>query len=290
MKKLILFWVTYIFLTVDIPLVLANASQSTITEAEGYACMGDDKSRKQTEQQALTEAKRKAVEQVATYISSQTEVKDFELQKDMIEAYAKATVKIIQELEKTWYRDQSLGDCYRIKIKAEVIPEEKAMKKISESKLADDPSAPLHVQVWTDKRDYKAGEKIKIYLKGNKPFYALVHYIDTKGEVYQLLPNPYRKENYFNGGVVYEIPSGNDRFELEVSPPFGEESVVVYASTSKPGDLNVEETGGVYQVKTRKADIGDKTRGIKLKEKSENKSSATEFFENKTQIFTKGEK
>ena len=32
------------------------AAQSTITEAEGYACMGYDKSRKLTETEALTNA------------------------------------------------------------------------------------------------------------------------------------------------------------------------------------------------------------------------------------------
>jgi hypothetical protein len=48
----------------------------------------------------------------------------------------------------------------------------------------------------------------------------------------QLLPNSYRAENYFNGGVVYEVPSGNDRFDLEVSPPFGKENIFVYASSS----------------------------------------------------------
>ena len=66
-------------------------------------------------------------------------------------------------------------------------------------------------------------------MKGNKPFYVRVVYEDADGSILQLLPNPYRQDNYFNGGVVYEIPSGNDRFELEVSPPFGEENIVVYA-------------------------------------------------------------
>jgi len=40
------------------------ASQSTITEADGYACMGYDKSKKQTEEEAFSNAKRKAVEYV----------------------------------------------------------------------------------------------------------------------------------------------------------------------------------------------------------------------------------
>jgi hypothetical protein len=49
--------------------------------------------------------------------------------------------------------------------------------------------------------------------------------------------------------------------------------------------------GGVYQVKTRQADIGDRTRGVKLKEKFGNKgSSASEFFEGRTTLKTGGHK
>ncbi|MFZ6008466.1 MAG: DUF4384 domain-containing protein [Nitrospirota bacterium] len=222
----------------------AHSAQSTITESEGYACMGEDKSRKQTEQAAMADAKRKAIEQVSTYIKSETHIKDLELEKDLVSAYANATVRIIQEMEKGWYKDQSLGDCFKIKIKAEVMPDEKAMDMLSKSKqTTDDPSAPLQVQVWTDKKEYASGDKIKIYIKGNKPFYAIVLYKDVKGELLQLLPNPYRKDNYFSGGAIYEIPSGNDRFELEVSPPFGEENVFVYSSTSVLGDINVEDMG-----------------------------------------------
>ncbi|MEW6162698.1 MAG: DUF4384 domain-containing protein [Nitrospirota bacterium] len=264
------------------------ASQSTITESEGYACMGEEKSRKQTEQAAVADAKRKAIESVSSYITSETQVKDFELQKDLVSAYANATVKVIQELEKGWYKDTTMGDCYKVKIKAEVIPDEKAMVKVAKSKqAADDPSAPLNIQVWTDKKEYRSGEKIKIYIKGNKPFYARVLYKDVRDEFIQLLPNPYRKDNYFNGGVIYEIPSGNDRFDLEVSPPFGEENIIVYASTSPLGDISLEAQGGVYQVKTRHEDIGNRTRGVKLVEKTDNKkTSASEFFEERATLKT----
>jgi hypothetical protein len=64
------------------------AVQSTIMESEGYACMGDDKSRKQTEQQSMADAKRNAVENVLTYVKSETKVKDFQLEEDMLKAYA----------------------------------------------------------------------------------------------------------------------------------------------------------------------------------------------------------
>ncbi len=285
--------VYFIFVVVFVILTISQtyASQSTITEAEGYACMNEDRTKRQTEELALHDAKRRSIEQVSTYIESETEVKDFELKKDIVNAYADAEVRII-EAEGRWDSEPpKIGDCYRLKIKAEVIPDEGAMKKVAKSRLMDDPSAPLHIQVWTDKKEYESGDKIKIYIKGNKPFYAIVLYKDVKGELLQLLPNPYRKENYFNGGTIYEIPSGNDRFELEVSPPFGEENIYVYASTSVLGDINVEDMGGVYQVKTRDSDIRDRVRGVKLKQKSEDKGSSTsEFFEGKTTLKTKGGK
>jgi ankyrin repeat protein len=97
-------------------------AQPVIVDSAGQACMGEDKSRKQTEQAAMAEAKRKAVERVSTHIQSTTEVKDFQLEKDLVSAYANAEVKIIEETESGWYKDSVLGDCYRVKIKAEIIP------------------------------------------------------------------------------------------------------------------------------------------------------------------------
>ncbi|MDO9567635.1 MAG: DUF4384 domain-containing protein [Candidatus Desulfaltia sp.] len=267
----------------------AYASQSTITEAEGYACMGEDRSRRQTELAALEAAKRNAIEFASTYMTSETHIKDFELEKDLVSAYANATVKVIKEIEKGWYKDARSGDCFSVKIKAEVIPDEKAMDKVSKRKdVADDPSAPLHVQVWTDKKEYERGDRMRIYIKGNKPFYASVIYRDAAGKMVQILPNPYRNENYFQGGVIYEIPSGKDRFDLEISPPFGEENISVYASTSPLGKIDLNSQGGVYFVKTKANDIGARTRGVSLTGKSTGKTGyASEFYENKAEIKTK---
>ncbi len=270
----------------------AYASQSTITEAEGYACMGEDRSRRRTELAALEAAKRNAIEFASTYMTSETHVKDFELEKDLVSAYANATVKVIKELEKSWYKDVNAGDCFRVKIKVEVIPDKKAMDKVSKRKdVADDPSAPLHVRLWTDKKEYERGDRMRIYIKGNKPFYARVIYMDAAGKMVQILPNPYRNENYFQGGTIYEIPSGNDRFDLEISPPFGEENITVYASTSPLGDIDLHSQGGVYFVKTKANDIGARTRGIKLTGKSTGKSNyASEFYEDKAEVKTRSVK
>jgi hypothetical protein len=160
-----------------------------------------------------------------------------------------------------------------------VIPDEKAMNKAKDAVL-DDPSLPLNVKVWTDKEIYRQNEKIRIYLKGNKPFFARVIYRDAAKNNLQLLPNPYRQDNYFQGGVIYEIPSGKDKFELEVNPPFGEESIMIYASVSELGDLNLKQEGNVYAVKTKPREIGIKTRSIKIKDVSpETAQRPAEFSE-----------
>ena len=277
---LVVFTVLFLFKPVQ-------AAQSTITVAEGNACMGDDKSRKQTEEAALTDAKKKAVEYTSTYIKNETEVKNFVVEKDLLAAYANAEVKIIQELYKEWYKDPNSGDCLKMKIKAEVIPDVKSMERLAQQSpaSADDPAAPLTVKVWTDKKSYKQGEKVRVYIKGNKPFYAKVLYKDASGELIQLLPNPYQTDNYYNGGTVYELPSGKDRFDLEVSPPFGEENIIVYGSTAPLGEIDIQIRGGVYQVTSKAKDVAARTRGIKLVE-SDGKPRPSEFSETSAAVKT----
>ncbi|MFB3925228.1 MAG: DUF4384 domain-containing protein [Syntrophales bacterium] len=265
-----------------------QAAQSTITEVEGYACMGEDKSRKETEQAAMADVKRKASESILTYVKSETRVKDFALEKDIVSAYANSKVRIIEELEKKWYRDAAAGDCFKMRVKAEVLPDEKAIEKASKKENQSlDPSAPLNIRTWTDKKHYGQGEKIKVYIQGNKPFYARVLYRDASGAMIQILPNPYREANYFEGGVVYEIPSGKDRFELEVSPPFGEESIIVFSSTSQLGEINLQPAGGVYKINTQSKDIAVKTRGVKIQQKmSGREKEISEFFEDRLILTT----
>jgi len=127
MKRCLLYIVPAFILLVK----SAYAVQPTITEAEGYSCMGDEKSRKQTEQAAMIDAKKNATEYTSTYIKSETEVKDFALQKDIVTAYSNAEVSVIEDLDKGWYRDPSAGDCYKIKIKVAVTPDQEAMKRIA---------------------------------------------------------------------------------------------------------------------------------------------------------------
>jgi hypothetical protein len=182
---------------------------------------------------------------------------------------------------KEWFTDPTSGECYRVKLKLEVLPDEQALAERAEAyhrDMLDDPLAPLAVKVWTAQDSYRAGDQVKVFLKGNRPFHGKVVYQDAAGKLTQLLPNPYRKDDYFNGGTVYALPSANDLFGLQVCPPFGAEEITVYASTSPLGELDVTPNGGVYTVRTRAIDVPLGTRGITFTSKEE-KSGAPDIAE-----------
>jgi len=268
------------------------AEQSLVIVADGESCMGLDQSRHQTERLAVKEAKRNATESASTDIKSQTLVKDAEVQSDLMRAFAHASVRLIKTLDKSWINHEGLGACYHIRIQAEVTPQKELMQKVEKSTAMDDPTKPLTVRIWSDKKTYKKGDHMALYIKGNKPFYGRIVYKEASGQHIQLLPNPYRQNNYFQGGVTYSIPAGNDRFDLEVSPPFGKEQVTVYASTQPSGDLSVQKAGSVYVVKTKPKEIAVHTRGIKLVSKAAAKAGSpvdtgpSEFCEAKVLLAT----
>lgn len=242
-----------------------HAGQSIITESDGYACMVNGKSRKDTESTAIAVARRKAAESVNSYIQTGTRIKDAMLVNSLLSAYANAQVNVLQELLGEWYTEQSLGDCYRVKLVVEVIPDVKAMARSTKKNmdvLESDPSCPLAIKVWMDKDVYIQGDLMKIFMKANKPFYANVVYKQADNSLLQLLPNHFRRQNYFNGGVVYEIPSGEDHFNMEAVTPFGFENVTVYASTSPTGSLDVTPAGRFFPIVNKRSDISRATRSV----------------------------
>jgi len=258
----------------------AHAGQSMITESEGSACIGNGVSVSDIEQSALTDAKRNAASKTHTYIQSDLGVSDVALSADLLAAYDEAQVNVLQDLKDEWYKDKNSRDCYRVKLKLEIIPDERVIAKKAKKNGSptNDPSYPLGISVWMDKDVYMQGEIMKIFVKANKPFYANVVYKQADGSLLQLLPNHVRNSSYFSGGVVYEIPSREDHFDLEVAKPFGFENVTVYASTSPLGALDLRPFGRFFSIAMERSDIPLATRNVIFDMKKNGKAIA-EFAE-----------
>ena len=239
------------------------ASSSSITQAEGEACMGRDKSRSQTEEVALESAKRLAADYSSTHITSSTVVENFQLKEDIVKAFNEAEVKVLEILEKAW--EEAPGDCYTIKIRAEVIPAPAPIQAVDATQWMANPTLPLNVRLWVNQQDrtYEASQEMKVYLQGNKPFYARLIYVDAQGNNIPLLPNQHRRRNYFHGGTLFEVPTDDDRFKLTVRSPFGKEKLVLYASTERLGSIEKKAAGeDVYLVTETLEEVASGTRSI----------------------------
>ena len=140
---------------------------------------------------------------------------------------------------------------------------------------------PLEFRVWTERKAYRKGEKIKIFLKGNKDFFAHVIYVDASGNCITLLPNAYRADTRFSGDIVYTIPDNDDRFDLEVGEPFGNESIYAFGSTLPLGRVAGPDVGaglslcpgGVAQ--TRGVVFAQREQGGRKGERFEAKAALT---------------
>jgi hypothetical protein len=275
------------------------ASQSIITESEGRACMEKRRTRTQVEESVTDMARRNAIENAIQYLKDNST--DSEAKEQLLSSLKNASVKIINMLERKWTNENG-QECFSIAIQAEVIPEAKITQKatrglniLRKETESTKYSATMNVEVWTDRTEYKEGDEVTIFLKGNKPFYARVIYRDASGNILQLLPNPYRSNNYFEGDTTYRIPSDYDKFKLEVSPPFGHEEIIVYASTSQLGEIELESAGDVYSVKLSSDEIARKTRGVggvremqtKQSKPVQQKKQISEFSESSASIRTK---
>ncbi|MCK5145221.1 DUF4384 domain-containing protein [bacterium] len=261
-----------------------DEKRSTIVEVDGYAFLSEDKTMGQLREEALANAKREALERAQTYIKSFTKVENYQLSYDLIQSQAEGFISILESQDYGVTQDNR----YRYWIKAEVQYNLVLPKEITSEALVKEVNGPLTVYVWTARKTYQAGEKMLVYIQGNKDFYARVVYRDVQGNLLQLLPNPHRTANFIEGGKVVQIPGSDDQFDLEVGSPFGIEQIIVYASSAEMGDVSVENIDNVlYSVKDNEKDLGIKTRGVKIVKKSKSETSGAEFYEARCEVLTR---
>jgi hypothetical protein len=119
-------------------------------------------------------------------------------------------------------------------------------------------------------------------MKGNQPFYAKILLKDGTGRLFQILPSPCHANNYFQGGIVHEIPSHGDCYEIKADSFSTKDVVIFYASSSPLGELEIEREGNIYVVRTSAKDLSKKVREVKFDTKPEQKRNPIAEFIEKT--------
>lgn len=266
--------------------------RSSIHEVDGYAYLSEKMTLEQVRNAAITTAKRQAVERAKTYIESETIIENFEVIQDRIKGKSYGSVTVL-EMKDLGVEDNTR---YHVWIKAEVEYGIKPTGMKENGTLPDnlsathlDPHAPLTVRVWTSQKEYREGDHIVIYMQGNRDFYARIVDITSNGDIIQLLPNAYRQQDRFEAGQIYEIPGEGDRFDLNVTPPFGEDRIVVYASEVPLGDVAMRSAGaGLGAFGGTRESLGIRTRGISVTAAEGNRPShaGVAFYESTWKLRT----
>jgi len=266
--------------------------RSSIHEVDGYAYLSETMTLEQVRNAAITTAKRQAVERAKTYIESNTTVENFEVTQDRIKGQSHGTVTILE------MKDLGVVDNtrYHVWIKAEVEYGIKPADMADTGSQSDkrsathlEPQAPLAVRVWTTQKAYREGEHIVVYMQGNRDFYARIVDITSDGDIIQLLPNDYRRQDRFEAGRIYQIPGEGDRFDLKVTPPFGEDRIVVYASEVPLGNVTMNSAGaGLGAFGGTRESLGIRTRGISVTAAGEQGAShsSAAFYESTWKLST----
>ena len=253
-----------------------NNGNSIILEADGYSYLSENKTMKEIRKEALINAKQEALEKGQSYICSNTKIENFKLVFDSIESQSEGYVKIIDSKDYGITTDNR----YHYWIKAEInyLP-------IKENNVLNT-DLPLTVEVWSSKEEYRQGENFTLFIKGNKNFFARILYIDSNGQILQLVPNQHKNKSLFHGSTVYQVPESSDIFHFEISPPFGKDQIILFASTAPQGNIQIEKYGSSFFKIDHSLDLVEtQTRGIKIR-KNANQIPVEEFYQTSIYIHT----
>lgn len=234
-----------------------TSSSSVLLEVSGQACGNPQASRQDLKDRAYANAKEAAMQQVKAYLTSLAG------QHGNDESSSKAVVHVLEELAVNWEKGAGSGDeaCCKVLLKVEVAPnrttEVKAAGKVLSAMSAD---GPLQLELWTGQPEYRLGDRMTFYFRGNKAFYAHAVYQDATGTLVEV--TPYARPRHYKPGITYKIPGEGDDFALEITPPLGREKLTLYASTQPLGKYQGQGAGDLLVLKENAKKLGATTRGL----------------------------
>ncbi|MBW2558239.1 MAG: DUF4384 domain-containing protein [Deltaproteobacteria bacterium] len=233
--------------------------RSVVQSVDVYAYPGEGEKAKQIHGKMLSKARERILVGAKKYLDSRTKIAGINLEYKIIKNKTGHFVTVLSVGnydidDKGRYHTRMQGE---VKYRLEGLTYGNDRLRAVLMKAA----APLTVEVWTDKREYREGEHVKIFFRGNRDFYGKIVKVGVKGKVLQLLPNNYRQISFFKRGKTYTIPDEGDRFNLEVRSPFGEERIIVYASGLPLSLRNMKTVaGGLYTYRGKETSLGKSVR------------------------------
>lgn len=253
---------------------VSSGSVTVQTEpVRGLGCysFGDGETPKLAREMAMAEARKAAVESNRIYVQSATTVKNFQLENDVTQTNSGGVLQDVQ-IEKKEEKGREI--C--ITIIAKFSPaklEELIQQRVKAKDIAQSTQAPIltsgsafGVKVWTNKSDanFVEGERLVVFVQADRDGYLKVDYFQADNTVVHLVPNPYRGEVYVRAGQIVTFGGDGDREKFTITPPFGNETIKAFVSTSRyqdplSADRKSPEDSGAYL-----QDLKRGTRGVTM--------------------------
>lgn len=120
-----------------------------------------------------------------------------------------------------------------VPITHDALRKRRLLDSVSQNKLAGGNavlSADGQLRIWTQSDRYRIGEKVKIFFEVSTPMYVRIMNISSSGEINELFPNEFQRDNLLRPGTNYQIPPENDPFTLDVTGPSGTDRIIAFAS------------------------------------------------------------
>ncbi|MBI5884171.1 MAG: DUF4384 domain-containing protein [Elusimicrobia bacterium] len=128
-------------------------------------------------------------------------------------------------------------------------------------------SGDLSVEIWSDKLEYKPGEKMSVSVRASQDCYLTLIDVGTSGKATVLFPNFWHSSNDVKAGVTYTIPDPEKAgFQFEVDGPSGREFVRAIVSKEPVVELAdaMSQPSADAPFSPVKKDLGVLTRDIKV--------------------------
>jgi hypothetical protein len=106
---------------------------------------------------------------------------------------------------------------------------------------ATDSLQNIGVEVTTylgDQQNFREGDVVSFLLTLERDAYITAIYVDADNNLFRLIPNSRQTSHYFQANLFIPIPPQNAGYNFRVQPPYGNETLWVFASDSESPKLD----------------------------------------------------
>lgn len=224
-------------------------------EGKGCYSFGDEETPKEGRRKAMIAARRNAVESYKVFVQSESSVKNFQLEDDVITEVAAGNLSNIKETDRTVNGREV---CYSISANIDPEPMEALIQqKVEAKKIVEDgqsdeinPPSMFGLKIWTNNPTgrYFEGESLVISVESDRSGYLYLDYFQADSTVVHLVPNLFRAQARIEEGITYTFGADDSPEKFIITGPFGHEMIRAMVS---PTPLKVSPQGNSLVTKSR---------------------------------------